>query len=27
MTSFMLQPAEDDIIADRLVALFRAHAA
>jgi hypothetical protein len=27
MTSFMLQPAEGDIIADRLVALFRAHAA
>ena len=27
MTSFMLQPGEDDIIADHLVALFRAHAA
>jgi L-seryl-tRNA(Ser) seleniumtransferase len=27
MTSFMLQPGEDDIIADRLVALLRAHAA
>jgi L-seryl-tRNA(Ser) seleniumtransferase len=27
MNSFMLQPGEDKIIADRLVSLFRAHGA